>query len=1519
MDDSLHAARMGDLILHPPLMAELVSGLVEAAVYAAAVAAVGAAIGGAVVAVVGTGGAAAVLTPLIAGVMVSAAAMLPAGEDKSIGDHISDFSNWVGNSLFPPEPYGSISSGSHNTRINGILAARAAGVSGGPVEAPGPADEPSILENIGAYAMVGASMVLPVIGLAQEINSIFNPPVTTPAAPGSIPKPEDKAVCSKHPPMPEQFVAQGSDKVFINGQPAARVGDKTTCDGPIGMTYSPNVRIGGGTTTVRDIHDGKSAAAKIIGLIAGMLISRRGMLKGRRCGVGNPVAPAMGSKFQDGPEDVDFTLAAMVPITWARRYDSNDRRSDGLFGMGWSVPYEVRLERVAHPEGGELWIYVDDEGARLELGRLQVGSAFVSILDGLAFFHQDNGFTIVEDINSGLYRVFHTDPLDNRRSRLVKVGDRNLNCLELFYDEHGRLQFLGDSSARIFIELCYADGQPRRVAEIHRLSLRSGRAFAVEQRECLVQYRYTSAGQLEAVADAEGQLLRQFTYTDQGLLASHTLPMGATRYYEWACFTPPPARQPCSLDGTPYAMPALLEPQPEHEWRVVRHWGSDGEDYRFIYDLEQGHTQVIDGLGREEHYHWGALNEVHTYIDALGYRWRHDYVDGLLRRTLDPQGGEWSYSYDALGRVVATADPLGRRESIGYTEHWALPTRIVDGAGHERRYTYDARGNLLSEVDPLGQLTRYDHDRQGRMVRSVDAIGKERSFNWNDRGQLICARDCSAQQTHYRYDWRGHLSEVRNAEGGTTRYRFDSRGRLLQRELADGRVEHYQIDAAGQLARHVDPAQRMTQWQYDGSGRLLQRTDALGHTVRLHWDAYGRLQQLENENGEHYRFQWDALDRLVGQRNLDGGGFSLLYDALDAITQRTVHPCREAEPVLPGSPDEPEVFAQVHYHEHDAVGRLLCRRTDDGETTYRYDAADNLLAIRFTHRNGQVQQLDFTYDAMGRLLSESQGPGQLGYTYDPLGNLQTLTLPDSRRINYLCYGSGHLHQINLDGRVISDFERDALHGEVLRSQGALLTRTRYDSTRRLLRKAVEYQDGEPTRLPLLQKDYEYDATDNLVGEVLTQTQRAGSGLGVELEHLVGRFQAGAGGRGSYQGRIGYDYGPTERIHGASRQLPQQQPMVEHFGYDLAGNLLEGYQVNGRVRHNRVKVFQDRRYRYDRFGRLEEKRSGNRLLQRFEYDAEHRLVCIRQRRGPLRERIEFAYDPLGRRIDKRVYRDELDVPVSRTEFQWQGLRLLREVQDGKPSLYLYADAAGHEPLARVDGLPGHEQVFHFHTNLVGLVEQLTDEHGITAWQGQYQVWGNNCEEWHAPEQVSRQNVRFQGQYLDRETGLHYNTFRFYDPDIGRFTQQDPLGLRGGINLYQYAPNPLSWIDPLGLEVVRVYHYTSKEGYKGIMGTGVINQSDPGARGRGAIQGKPKGVYVTTLTPEEMESTNVRGKMGLTKEKSTHFVSFEVDSGKVKKVDRQNAYLRLYIQEDIQLRDANRRLRADVSHGASGCKL
>jgi RHS repeat-associated protein len=92
----------------------------------------------------------------------------------------------------------------------------------------------------------------------------------------------------------------------------------------------------------------------------------------------------------------------------------------------------------------------------------------------------------------------------------------------------------------------------------------------------------------------------------------------------------------------------------------------------------------------------------------------------------------------------------------------------------------------------------------------------------------------------------------------------------------------------------------------------------------------------------------------------------------------------------------------------------------------------------------------------------------------------------------------------------------------------------------------------------------------------------------------------------------------------------------------------------------------------------------------------------------------------------------------------------------------------------------------------------------AWRARYRTWGNAAlEEW--DHQYARyentvedrsQNIRLQGQYLDTETGLHYNTFRYYDPDIGRFATQDPIGLLGRLNLYQYAPNPSLWIDPWG---------------------------------------------------------------------------------------------------------------------------
>ncbi|WP_339505509.1 RHS repeat domain-containing protein [Pseudomonas sp. RL_105y_Pfl2_101] len=189
---------------------------------------------------------------------------------------------------------------------------------------------------------------------------------------------------------------------------------------------------------------------------------------------------------------------------------------------------------------------------------------------------------------------------------------------------------------------------------------------------------------------------------------------------------------------------------------------------------------------------------------------------------------------------------------------------------------------------------------------------------------------------------------------------------------------------------------------------------------------------LSNENHECYRFERDALDRLLAQQDLDGSGRIYQYDPLGEVKGIHHIPAPLAEPELDGKDVAEPHTPLEHYFERDALGRLVRKRTDDGVTEYAYDNADNLLSIAFINKQGEERRLDYTYDVLGQLFSETNSAGELKYAYDALGNLETLTLPDQRQLNHLYYGSSHLHQLNLNGRVISDFE----HDQVLRTQEA---------------------------------------------------------------------------------------------------------------------------------------------------------------------------------------------------------------------------------------------------------------------------------------------------------------------------------------------------------------------------------------------------------------------------------------------------------------------------------------------------
>ncbi|MEW6025081.1 MAG: RHS repeat-associated core domain-containing protein [Pseudomonadota bacterium] len=266
------------------------------------------------------------------------------------------------------------------------------------------------------------------------------------------------------------------------------------------------------------------------------------------------------------------------------------------------------------------------------------------------------------------------------------------------------------------------------------------------------------------------------------------------------------------------------------------------------------------------------------------------------------------------------------------------------------------------------------------------------------------------------------------------------------------------------------------------------------------------------------------------------------------------------------------------------------------------------------------------------------------------------------------------------------------------------------------------------------------------------------------------------------------------------------------------------------------------YRYDEGGNLVE-RLQNGKRSKYEWDAFNRMTRATTWHGV----TTFAYDPLGRRIAKHSQAMEGTVlrETARTMYGWDGdtlalessvqqgymagertvhyvyerdsfvplvqitrkraLRLdtttnVRALMDGNDSKYDIAlDPLWNEELKQEFEPFGKDEIAFYQCDHLGTPQELTDHEGKVAWSAQYKAWGKAKE---AISQAAykagiRNPIRFQGQYVDDETGLYYNRHRYYDPEDARYITADPIGLLGGLNAYHYAPNPTGWIDPLGL--------------------------------------------------------------------------------------------------------------------------
>ncbi|HCU2274917.1 TPA: RHS repeat protein, partial [Escherichia coli] len=487
------------------------------------------------------------------------------------------------------------------------------------------------------------------------------------------------------------------------------------------------------------------------------------------------------------------------------------------------------------------------------------------------------------------------------------------------------------------------------------------------------------------------------------------------------------------------------------------------------------------------------------------------------------------------------------------------------------------------------------------------------------------------------------------------------------------------------------------------------------------------------------------------------------------------------------------------------------------------------------------------------------------HAYNAQG-LANRCIPDSLpAVEWLTYGSGWLSGMKLGDTPLVEYTRDRLHRETLRSFGRYELTTAYTPAGQL----------QSQHLNSLQYDRDYTWNDN--GELIRIS--------------------------SPRQTRSYSYSDTGRLTGVHTTAANLDIRIP-YATDPAGNRLPDPELHP---DSTLSMWPDNRiardahylYRYDRHGRLTEKtdlipegviRTDDERTHRYHYDSRHRLVHYTrtQYAEPLVE-SRYLYDPLGRRVAKRVWRRERDLTgwmsLSRkqevTWYGWDGDRLTT-IQNDRTRIQTVYQPGSFTPLIRVETATGElaktqrrsladalqqsggedggsvvfppvlvqmldrleseiladrvseesrrwlascgltvaqmqnqmdpvytpaRKIHLYHCDHRGLPLALISTEGTTAWYAEYDEWGNQLSE-DNPHQL-QQLIRLPGQQYDEESGLYYNRHRYYDPLQGRYITQDPIGLKGGWNFYQYPLNPVQYIDSMGL--ASKYGHLNNGGY------------------------------------------------------------------------------------------------------------
>ena len=584
---------------------------------------------------------------------------------------------------------------------------------------------------------------------------------------------------------------------------------------------------------------------------------------------------------------------------------------------------------------------------------------------------------------------------------------------------------------------------------------------------------------------------------------------------------------------------------------------------------------------------------------------------------------------------------------------------------------------------------------------------------------------------------------------------YDKRGRKVVEKdiLSDTQtyLTDFDYDPAGNLVARIDKEQKTTGYDYDDLNRLETVTDALTGKTRYTYDNRDNLTALTDAENNITWFEYDRNNRLLREIRPEGQETAYAYDDGGNLVEKTDARNQKTEYDY----DDAGRLTEIRYFEatdHDNPAKTV---------KFSYDRVGNL-----TGYNDGITSATYTYDDLYRKMSETVNYGLFdqtnSYTYYNNGLKKTYTGPDGIQYAYSYDSNNQLTGVTIPGAGSITYSSYNWNrpDEIILPGGS---RKQYDYDPLMRVKSITARD--PGQNILLNYQYDYDKMDNITAKV--------------TEH----------------GRYGYGYDDLYRLNAADNPVQAD----EGFSYDAVGNRLtaagvaEDWSYND---NNELQGYDGVNFEYDDNGNMTQKTDAGQVTN-YIYNVEDRLDRVEDGSGSLIS--NYYYDPFGRRLWK-------EVGGVRTYFVYADEGLVAEVDAAGNVVKSYGYRPGStwttDPLfMKVGG-----QYYFYQNDHLGTPQKMTAVNGAVVWSAKYSSFGQAEVN---PASTIINNLRFPGQYYDKEPELHYNYFRYYNPAVGRYLRQDPLGVSGGINTYAYTlNNPISNYDKDGLLTVHIWRYRGK---------------------------------------------------------------------------------------------------------------